>query len=86
MKVTYLGWLEFGEHDESFFSFCERYYGGVVWKLRKYLGLSWFYNSKAYRFFVRLSGVVLVLLSIALLIALIYIDSTDYSAWLDVRF
>ena len=73
------------ENDETFFDFCCRVYeNDWIWSFRKKLHLRWFYNSKAFRYFTILKGVVLVLISVGLLILFLFIGQTDYKVFFDI--
>lgn len=85
IKITVKGWELEKEEGETFFQFCYRWYGGIVWKLRKRLHIEWFYNSKAFLRFIRLKGVCLICLAIALTIFIFKVSGTEYGIWLDLH-
>lgn len=64
--------------NERFLDFCLRNYDSVIWRFRKVLHIDWFYNSKAFRIYVILRGVVLVLLAVGLIIMIFMLRNTDY--------
>lgn len=71
---------------ETFFDFMCRYYSDdFFWKLRKRYGVKWVYNSKVYSKFVILKGVVLILLAISLVIAILWLKTTEYYVWLSIE-
>lgn len=73
---------EAGRMDgESFFGFCVRTYGGV-WRLRKFLGLGWWYGSILHMVVRRIIGVVLVIAGVSGFFALGYLWGTEYRALL----
>lgn len=85
VEISYRGWKLEHQKNESFFEFCQRYYGGIIWKIRGAFGIKWFYNSRAFRNYIRLRGVLLFCLAVGVLIVLFRIQSSEYNIYLDVR-
>ena len=75
----------FKEENETFFDFCCRQYDSWLWRIRRKMNISWFYNSQAFRIFTILKGLLLVLLACVMLFILISIGFTDYNVWLDIE-
>lgn len=86
IEITNRGYQCKKEEGESLFDFCCRYYGGVGWDFRRKLGIKWFYNSKAFKNFVRLKGVVLFLLSAGLVFLYFWLTKSEYAVYLNIRF
>lgn len=73
------------ENNESFYDFMCRYYkDSVIWKIRKKLNIRWFYNSRAFKNFIRLKGIVFIIFSLAIFILFLYLKSTDYGFLLEI--
>lgn len=64
--------------NERFLDFCIRNYNSAVWIIRKKLHIDWFYNSKAFRIFTILKGVLLVGMSILVIVLVFCLKNTDY--------
>lgn len=84
IEVNTRGYLIKKLDNESFADFLFRYYkDDVVWRIRKKLRVKWFYNSKGFLKFLRLKGIILVLIGFTLLVLRLYLSFTDYRYILD---
>lgn len=86
LRVDLKAWKRFREDEESFFDYCCRIYEkDFIWRLRRRFNIKWYYNSRAFKIFTILKGVLLVLLSIGIFVAVFIAGRTEYAPWLDIK-
>ena len=69
---------------QSYFEFCCEYYDSFPWKLRKALGINWFYNSKLFDWYIKLRGILLIALGLVLIVIIIALSQSESGAYLDL--
>lgn len=86
IQVHIKGYKEQGLEGETFFDFLCRYYADQPFtRFKKGSKLRFVFNTKVYKFSMRLQGSILVLLGVLLFGLVFYISQTEYGAWLNIK-
>lgn len=85
IRIHIKGYKQQGLEGESFYDFLCRYYADQPFnRFKKDSKLRIIFNSKIYKFSLRLQGLFLVLLGIIIFGAVFYASQTEYGAWLNI--
>lgn len=86
VRIHIKGYKQQGLEGESFYDFLCRYYADEPFtRFKKDSKLRLVFNSKVYKISLRLQGLFLVLLGVALFVLVFHISHTEYGSWLDIN-
>lgn len=86
IRIHIKGYKQQGLEGETFYDFLCRYYADQPFtRFKKDSKLRLIFNSKVYKISLRLQGLFLVLLGVAIFGIIFYTIQTEYGAWLDIK-
>lgn len=86
IRIHIKGFKQQGLEGESFYDFLCRYYADQPFtRFKKNSKLRIIFNSKIYKFSLRLQGLLLVLLGFIIFGAIFYVSQTEYGVWLNIN-
>lgn len=74
--------IERKEFSGTWFEYCCKEINTWIWKIREKMKFRWFYESLIFKNFLRLKGIILILLGVIILISLFYIKNTEYNEFI----
>ena len=74
--------IEYKEFSGTWFEYCCKEIDTWIWLLRSKMKFRWFYESLIFKNFLRLRGIILILVGVIILILLFYLKTTEYNEFI----
>lgn len=85
LRSTRKYYTQLKKEGESYFDFLCRFCTSPVWGIKRRLGYAKLYRLKTFGFFVKLKGIIFIVLGLAILIAMLLLQRTGYRVYLDMQ-